>query len=476
MLLAWLSDTKLDCKCTFVGIMVQEETELMSSLPTIPPHRNVFYTPLLMNQRFSENVGDLKYPKLHFGIQTNHKKQSEGQNQSEGETVVWSSPVDVNSDMESFVSIPQCMDIKVKVKAVAMVTHITVEAISKAEVSAKEIRGRIKGDNKNEVPSESPAADPEDESIIQALETAVMSSTPLKRKAKRKQLEKETDLIIGLHCHHVCVVLQDETSSTEEMSEILQVSVDHLFLTHIPSSVSRTKKPSSELDQHQCVSLCLGSLQVDNQLYFSKGLFDFPVVFMGQTAVEFPELSSMNISEKLAVLKSVSLCHVQAVVEHDCLGHRLIKSVEVSVSPVTANIDDKFVYRILREFDILIPTSLSYPSPYRQSIKTLPRSFKSTSLVMSAPVKIEHLSIKSISLLLSVHASLKLFIASDRTPLAFGKFEKSKVVTTSYHLIRTLAMHYASGALFRAGLSTFFYKLKKGSYIFLPQDSLSAMF
>lgn len=70
MLFAWLSDTKLDCKLSLVGIMVQEETELMSSLPTIPPHRNVFYTPLLMNQKFSENVGDLKYPKLHFGIQT----------------------------------------------------------------------------------------------------------------------------------------------------------------------------------------------------------------------------------------------------------------------------------------------------------------------------------------------------------------------------------------------------------------------
>lgn len=71
---------------------------------------------------------------------------------------------------------------------------------------------------------------------------------------------------------------------------------------------------------------------------------------------------------------------------------------------------------------------------------------------MSAPVKIEHLCVQQISMLLSVHASLKLFIASDRTPLAFGKFERRKVVTTSYHLIRSLAMHYASGALFRAGL------------------------
>ena len=426
----------------FSGILVQEETELMSCLPTVPPHRNVFYTPLLMNQRFSEHVGDLKYPKLHFGIMKSPK----------GAEVVWSSPIDVNSDMESFVSVPGCMDIKVKVKSIAMVTHITIEAISKAEVSAKDVRSRIRTERK-EVSLSDSATNQEDEAIIKALETAVMSSLPQTGTSKRKPPKRKTDLVIGLHCHHVCMVLQDETSSREEMSEILQVSVDHLFLSHIPSSgSSKSNKTPSDQDQHQCVSLCLGSLQVDNQLYFAKGLYDFPVIFMGQSVTEFPEVDGMNIMEKLAILKSVGLCHLQGVMERDCLGHRLVKSLEISVAPITSNVDDKFVYRILKEFDILIPTSLSYPPPNTQNVKKLPRSFRSTSLVMSAPVKIEHLCIQQISMLLSVHASLKLFIASDRTPLAFGKFERRKVVTTSYHLIRSLAMHYASGALFRAGV------------------------
>ncbi|XP_061177950.1 intermembrane lipid transfer protein VPS13B-like [Saccostrea echinata] len=428
------------------GIVVQEETELLSSLPTIPPHRNVFYTPLLMNQRFSENVGDLKFPKLHFGVMKNQGKQSETVKK-----VVWSSAIDVNSDMESFVSIPGSLDIKIKVKSVAMVTHIIVEAISKAEVSAREIRSRIKTE-KTEAPPDSTYDSQEDESIIQSLETAAMASGAHEGSSKRKPQKSKIDVVFGLHCHHVCVVLQDETSSTEEISEVLQVSVDHLFLAHLPSSGSRSNKNSKDQDQHQCLSLCLGSLQVDNQLYLTKGLYDFPVVFMAQTPVEFPDVAGMNVMEKLAVLKSVSMCHVQGVMEHDCLTHSLVKSLEVSISPITANINDKFVYRILKEFDILIPTSLSYPTSRKQTVKKLPRSFKSSSVVLSSPVKIEHLCIKPVSLLLSVHASLKLFIASDRTPLAFGKFEKTKVVTTSYHLIRALAMHYASGALFRAGI------------------------
>ena len=160
-----------------------------------------------------------------------------------------------------------------------------------------------------------------------------------------------------------------------DRSEILQVSVDHLFLSHIPSSgSSKSNKTPSDQDQHQCVSLCLGSLQVDNQLYFAKGLYDFPVIFMGQAITEFPEVDGMNIMEKLAILKSVGLCHLQGVMEQDCLGHRLVKSLEISVAPITSNVDDKFVYRILKEFDILIPTSLSYPPPNTQNVKKLPLS------------------------------------------------------------------------------------------------------
>lgn len=399
-----------------------------------------------MNQRFSESIGGVQYPRLHFGVLKNLVNQSDN-----AKEVVWSSAIDVNTDMESFVSIPGCMDIKVKVKSVAMITHITVKAISKAEVSAKEIRSRIENE-KSETSTESTPSNQEDESIIRDLESAAASSiSHQKENSRDRSVEKKMDLILGLHCHHVCVVLQDETSSTEEISEVLQVSMDHLFLAHLPSSGSRSDKTFNDQDQHRCLSLCLGSLQVDNQLYLTKGLYDFPVIFMGQTTPEFPDVVGMNVMEKLAVLKSVSLCHVQGVIEHNCLGHSLVKALEVSVSPITVNIDDKFVYRILKEFDILIPTSLSYPNLPNQTFKRLPKSFKSASLVMSCPVKMEHLSVRSISLLLSVHASLKLFIASDRTPLAFGKFEKDKVVTTSYHLIKALAMHYASGALFRAG-------------------------
>ncbi|KAG5856961.1 hypothetical protein ANANG_G00013470 [Anguilla anguilla] len=61
------------------------------------------------------------------------------------------------------------------------------------------------------------------------------------------------------------------------------------------------------------------------------------------------------------------------------------------------------------------------------------------------------LSIQPVSLLVSIHASLKLYIASDHTPLSFSLFERGPLCTTARQLVHALAMHYAAGALFRAG-------------------------
>lgn len=67
------------------------------------------------------------------------------------------------------------------------------------------------------------------------------------------------------------------------------------------------------------------------------------------------------------------------------------------------------------------------------------------------PVRLQRLTIQPISLLVSIHASLKLYIASDHTPLSFSLFERGPVCTTARQLVHALAMHYAAGALFRAG-------------------------
>lgn len=69
------------------------------------------------------------------------------------------------------------------------------------------------------------------------------------------------------------------------------------------------------------------------------------------------------------------------------------------------------------------------------------------------PVRLQKLTIQPVNLLVSIHASLKLYIASDHTPLSFSLFERGPLCTTARQLVHALAMHYAAGALFRAGRS-----------------------
>lgn len=70
-----------------------------------------------------------------------------------------------------------------------------------------------------------------------------------------------------------------------------------------------------------------------------------------------------------------------------------------------------------------------------------------------SPVRLQKLTIQPVNLLVSIHASLKLYIASDHTPLSFSLFERGPLCTTARQLVHALAMHYAAGALFRAGRS-----------------------
>lgn len=80
------------------------------------------------------------------------------------------------------------------------------------------------------------------------------------------------------------------------------------------------------------------------------------------------------------------------------------------------------------------------------------------------PVWLQKLTIQPVNLLMSIHASLKLYIASDHTPLSFSEFERGPLCTTARQLVHALAMHYAAGALFRAGR----YQMEQVVHLLVP--------
>lgn len=71
--------------------------------------------------------------------------------------------------------------------------------------------------------------------------------------------------------------------------------------------------------------------------------------------------------------------------------------------------------------------------------------------ILSAPLRLQNFTIDPVSILLSVHTSVRLYVALDHSPLYFSTFERKNILTTPYRLGNALTMHYLSGAIFGAG-------------------------
>ncbi|KAJ8927594.1 hypothetical protein NQ314_019921 [Rhamnusium bicolor] len=55
--------------------------------------------------------------------------------------------------------------------------------------------------------------------------------------------------------------------------------------------------------------------------------------------------------------------------------------------------------------------------------------------ILARPLTIRNITVAPVSLLLSVHSSIKLYIALDQSPLQFNRFERRRLFTTPYRYI-----------------------------------------
>ncbi|XP_048244061.1 vacuolar protein sorting-associated protein 13B-like isoform X2 [Haliotis rufescens] len=418
---------------TLSGTVVQEEAELLDDLPTLDPGSSTHYTMPYVNNQYPA-ADAITHPRMHFCANLS-------QDDGSFKRSMWSNGVDVMSNNDTFVKLPDVADIKVQSRKVAMVTHITIEPISKAEISAKEIRSRLKG---AETETKVVEVTPESNQVtLPGVDVSKTESKLVRRKDKSGSV-----YVAGVFIEHISFVMMDETTSTETVSEVLRLCCDSVYAAHFPVSTS-----ADSTEAKSCMSLSVGTMQLDNQQY-GQGQYDFPVLLVKQKTqnMNMPDLEKMTVTEKHAVLRLSSFLHAQLVLTADDAGNTVTESVELSLSPLSLYIDDTFIYRLLREMEAFIPNILHCDINKPIKVKRLPKSVKSTACALSQPVRIHYLCIQPISMLLSVHASMKLFLASDHTPLSFGKFERKNLYTSSHQLTRALAMHYASGAIFRAGI------------------------
>ncbi|XP_032616819.1 intermembrane lipid transfer protein VPS13B [Hylobates moloch] len=249
----------------------------------------------------------------------------------------------------------------------------------------------------------------------------------------------------------------DDLTHHKASAELLRLTLDNVFLCVAPGSGPLPgEEPVAALFELYCVEICCGDLQLDNQLY-NKSNFHFAVlVCQGEKAepIQCSKMQSLLISNK-ELEEYKEKCFIKLCITLNEGKSILcdINEFSFELKPARLYVEDTFVYYIKTLFDTYLPNSrLAGHSTHLSGGKqVLPVQVTQHARALVNPVKLRKLVIQPVNLLVSIHASLKLYIASDHTPLSFSVFERGPIFTTARQLVHALAMHYAAGALFRAG-------------------------
>ena len=453
----------------FILVLTQEQSEMLTTLPFVPPYSRVHYTPPVLNVSFPNTPSS--EPMLHFTAQPQVISTIDPDNSTYERVVQWSTGIQIYSLYDTFVSIPFFGDVRIHIEHVGHTRHMYLDPVGRAEVSALEIRSRIRGGKqiKTTVVQMTNSEDNTSNTIhVYPNSPDFIVQSPISDGVAQlidrwKTLPPRISVEAGLVCRNLRIIIEDCLSNPAIIQEALSLCVDTLVVSYHPVGLVDTLVTRR---QHELSSLnfAIAGLQVDNQLYESSN-YDFPVVllstFQQQTDVLFP--ATLN-------KKTVLLCPVAELVK-TCMGESdamiflsfglcydvysdstILQTVHVTISPLSLNIEDSFAYYVLNIADSFVLTRLNVAaSECMHATHYLPSDVDVLSSSICQPVRLQKITVSHLNVLLSVHASLKLFISSDRSPLSFVAFTRSNMITSHAQLTRTIIMHYASGALFRAG-------------------------
>ena len=419
----------------------------------------------------------------------------------------WSSGVDVTESHEEFLHLPGHGDVKISVEVLGDATaHIFVDPVSKMELSAKDIRSRIPwGDAVSPTPSyessqkdptsptTSPTAEDSFRTLAEASFAASVKSDPdssfktaLGGAASRYHsfaddendpandssaapAEVSTvaalDVAYTLFIEEISVALMDDCyESASERNEYVRVTV-HSFAAagrpYVPHSTP-LRCSGQSLPRRTDLRVTVGAFQVDNQM-FCRRPFDFPVVLLGSDSEAAkgvrappPPPVGAHTDEALETLREGCLFCVN--LQFEASGHSAskLRAVRFRSAPLCANVEDKFVFQmsaILKSFSFDGGKDERSFSAAAQCCADgrLPHSILLASRNLVEQLSLQEIFIEPIEVSLSVHASVKMHIGLDQSPLSFSPFTRSRLLTTNYCLGEMLARHYISGALFRAG-------------------------
>ncbi|KAK2095463.1 Vacuolar protein sorting-associated protein 13B [Saguinus oedipus] len=283
---------------------------------------------------------------------------------------------------------------------------------------------------------------------------------PIVTNTNRHETEKEAlekIVTFKMFITQLSLAVFDDLTHHKASAELLRLTLDNVFLRMAPGAGPLPREePVAALFEFYCIEIYCEDLQLDNQLY-NKSNFHFAVlVCQGEKTepIQCSKMQSLFISnkdleeykEKCFIKLSVTLSEGKSILCD-------INEFSFELKPARLYVEDTFVYYIKTLFDTYLPNSglAGHSTHLSRDKQVLPIQVTQHARALVNPVKLRKLVIQPVNLLVSIHASLKLYIASDHTPLSFSVFERGPIFTTARQLVHALAMHYAAGALFRAG-------------------------
>ncbi|XP_037025669.1 vacuolar protein sorting-associated protein 13B isoform X2 [Bradysia coprophila] len=397
-------------------------------LQTVPSNATVFYTPPSINEHFPEK-SDSEIAIILAAATTNAKWK-------------WSAPIRIYESNEFFLDLPSHGDVKVITDCRRKVVKIIIENINyKMEFNVKDIRTKILHPSER-VTNSMDQANGDDSILGESVKASIPNTDDALVSSNQRNVES-TCVKIDLFVKGFSIFLYTDNEDNNLMkTELIALYLDDITFFYT--------------DKDRKMELDIRNFQIDNRL-FSSGNFDFPVVLCAQnpptkltaspSIFSIDELKSDDTSKSACNLKVLFFCDDNSPEEIYC-----------NFQPIRAYVEDKYINVLL---DFLVE---SHPSNliYKQDLTVqrefcdrgeilIPKLVVLQSTALSEPLRIRHVRIEPLSVLLSVHTCIRMYIALDHSPLDFAPFERNEIFTLPVRFGYNLGMHYVSGAIFGAG-------------------------
>lgn len=391
-------------------IVIMEQIQGLGEIPEVAAFGSTYYELPIMREWFATSSEVQQLPEMHIQALYDVNVAEISENGADSEELAsevttevpqgWSKSFDLNTPGKSFVTLPGRGQIMINVTRERLCTCLKIQ------------------------PYEGNSADSSDNQCV-STPTSVINA----------------DLFI---CQ-LSVTVIDEITNFRIPYEVLRLTAEGVAVTH---SLGRISEDNGRICPEWI--LRIGAFQIDNQLQDDN--FEFQVILVPSNSPLSQRKPSTTRRPALSSSAVKPLTCIKCVYEPGTSSSGVFLScVDISLEPLTLYIEDTFLYRLGSMASSFLPPSLLQSSGSAESQHF--SCFKVLDVTHSNihPFLLGELKITPLTVNVTLHASVKLFLSVDDSPLSLGHFHLSPVFLPASALIQKLSYHYLTAALFKAG-------------------------